>query len=324
MSPDDGAAPKPPVIVIAGPTASGKTAVSIRLAEKIGGEIISADSMQVYKRMDIGTAKPTRKERRGVRHYMLDEVAPDEEFSAAEFTKRAALYARDILARGKALILAGGSGFYINAFLTEARFARTENDYAYRAELSETVSKRGAVFLHERLKDVDPVSYDKIHFNDVKRVIRALEFYKLTGERISEHNRREKLRPAAYDAAFFTLSPDRQVLYERVERRADLMMAAGLLDETRGLLEMGYDRSLTAMQGLGYKEAVSALKGESSVEDAVSALKRNTRRFAKRQMTWFKNQNDGVWVDIGEGCDAERIAENILEMYNERLNGKDF
>ena len=299
------------LLIITGPTACGKTAVSVEAAKLLNGEIISADSMQVYKGMDIGTAKVTPEETQGVPHHLIDELYPDEEFNVAVFQQYAKNYITDIKSRGKLPIIAGGTGFYINAVLYDNDFAKqkdAENDI--RAELQTFADKNGAEALHDMLRTVDPASADKIHQNNIKKVIRAIEFYRLNGRPISEHNAEEKQRTAAYNAKLFVLDMDRKRLYDRIEKRIDIMLEQGLLQEVENLLKK-YSPALVSMQGIGYKEFVPYFNGECTLDEAVYTLKANTRHFAKRQLTWFRHQcPDVIWVDMDK-FDANRAAEFI-------------
>ena len=302
---------KKPLIVIGGPTACGKTGFSIQLAKKIGGEIISADSMQVYRYMDIGTAKVTPEEADGVPHYLIDEFDPDEEYNVMIFQHKAKAYMEEIWAKGKVPILVGGTGFYINALLYDNDFTETENDTTYREECYKLAQEQGPEVLFERLKEVDPAYAEIMHANNVKRVTRALEYHYLTGQKFSEHNAEQKEKESPYDAAVIILNMDREKLYERIELRIDLMMEQGLLEEVKGLLEKGYAPDLVSMQGIGYKEFVPYFNGECTLEEAVIQLKTNTRRFAKRQLTWFRRQIDGLWVDLGNAT-GEKAMEDVL------------
>ena len=302
---------KKPLIVIGGPTACGKTGFSIQLAKKIGGEIISADSMQVYRYMDIGTAKVTPEEADGVPHYLIDEFDPDEEYNVMIFQQKAKAYMEEIWAKGKVPILVGGTGFYINALLYDNDFTETENDTSYREECYKLAQEQGPEVLFERLKEVDPAYAEIMHANNVKRVTRALEYHYLTGQKFSEHNAEQKEKESPYDAAVIILNMDREKLYERIELRIDLMMEQGLLEEVKGLLEKGYTPDLVSMQGIGYKEFVPYFNGECTLEEAVTQLKTNTRRFAKRQLTWFRRQIDGLWVDLGNAT-GEKAMEDVL------------
>ncbi len=298
---------KKPLVVIAGPTACGKTAVSVKLAKMIGGEIISADSMQVYKYMDIGTAKIKPEEMDGIKHYLVDELYPDEEYSVAVFKNKAKQYIEEIYTKGKIPVLVGGTGFYINALVYDNDFSEECSDDTLRFKLQQYLETEGKEALYERLKEVDPQACNSIHINNTKRVIRAIEYFELTGEPISEHNRKEKQKKPYYDVDFFVLNMDRGCLYNRIDCRIDEMLREGLLDEVKGLYEK-YDRNLVSMQGLGYKEIIAYLAGECSLEEAVNILKRDTRHFAKRQLTWFKHQVSGIWVDMDSFKSSEDAA----------------
>lgn len=289
---------KKPLIVIAGPTACGKTDISIDLAEKIGGEIISGDSMQVYKYMDIGTAKATKEEMRGIPHYLVDELYPDEEYNVMLFQQKAKQYMEGIYSRGHIPIIVGGTGFYINALVYDNDFSE-EEESEIRKELYAVAENEGAEKLHAMLAEVDPEYAANIHHNNVKRVARALEYYRLTGEKMSEHNKNAKEKETPYNLAFFVLNMDREKLYERINLRVDIMMNNGLEQEVRNLIEMGYSPELVSMQGLGYKEFIPYFNGEISLEQVVDDIKKYTRRFAKRQLTWFRGQTNGTWLDMG-------------------------
>lgn len=292
---------KTPIIIIAGPTACGKTSISIELAKKVSGEIISADSMQVYKYMDIGTAKVKETEMQGIKHYLIDEIMPDDEYSAAVFQKKAKEYIKIINDNGNIPILTGGTGFYINALVYDNNFMSTESEQTYRYELQELAETKGKEYLFNILKKIDPVSSYNIHPNNIKRVIRAIEFYKQTGKKLSEHNDTEKKKESPYNTAMFILNMGREKLYNRINERVDKMINDGLVSEVENLLKMGYSENLVSMQGLGYKEIVSYLNGNIILEEAVNILKRDTRRFAKRQLTWFKHQcTNGIWIDVDE------------------------
>ena len=308
---------KKPLIVIGGPTACGKTGFSIKLAKKIDGEIISADSMQVYRYMDIGTAKVTPEEADGVPHYLIDEFDPDEEYNVMLFQQKAKAYMEEIWAKGKTPILVGGTGFYINALLYDNDFTETDNDTSYREECYKLAQEQGPEVLFERLKEVDPEYAEIMHANNVKRVTRALEYHYLTGQKFSEHNAEQKEKETPYDAAVIILNMEREKLYERIELRIDIMMQEGLLEEVKGLLDKGYTPDLVSMQGIGYKEFVPYFNGECTLEEAVTQLKTNTRRFAKRQLTWFRRQIDGLWVDLTENS-ADTVMENVMDYLKEK------
>lgn len=299
---------KQPLIVLTGPTAVGKTELSIELAKLVNGEIISADSMQVYRHMDIGTAKITPEEMQGVKHYLIDVLNPDEEFNIVLFQTLAKQAMKEIYEKGKIPILVGGTGFYIQSVLYDIDFTKTQTDSTYRMELESLAKEKGAFYLHEQLQKIDPASAKKIHANNIKRVIRALEFYKLTGKKISEHNEKEQSKESPYNFAYFVLNQDRKVLYERIDKRVDNMVKHGLIQEVKSLYEKGYQKNLVSMQGLGYKEIISYLEGDCTLEEAVYILKRDTRHFAKRQITWFKREKEVIWVDKQNKTEDEILA----------------
>lgn len=303
---------KKPLIVIGGPTACGKTKSSIALAKAVNGEIISADSMQIYKYMDIGTAKVLPAEMEGIPHYLIDELNPDEEFNIAVFQKKAKAIINQIYEKGKIPILVGGTGFYINAIVYDNNFMETNAEETYRRQLAKLAEERGALYLHNQLKEWDPEAAEAIHPNNIKRVIRALEFFKQTGQKISCHNAEEKKRTSPYNTALIILTMERKLLYERINKRVDLMMQAGLLEEIKKLSAMGYTENLTSMKAIGYKEFFPYLKGEETLESAVDHLKQATRHFAKRQLTWFKGQTDGLWLEVTNKTDTEILQEMLL------------
>lgn len=310
---------KKPLIVLTGPTAAGKTELSIALAKKLNGAIISADSMQVYKYMNIGSAKIRPEEMQGIRHYLVDVLDPREEFHVARFQQMAKEALEEIYRNGQLPIVVGGTGFYIQALLKDIDFDESSGELPCRKELEETARREGGAVLYERLKQVDPESAEAIHPNNVKRVIRALEFYQETGQPISLHNREQKEKQPPYTYAYFVLNDDRARLYERIDRRVDRMVEQGLVEEVRWLKEHGYDRSLVSMQGLGYKELFPYLDGTCSLEEAVEIIKRDTRHFAKRQITWFKREPDVIWLNQQEfGYDKQKILKRMLELWEER------
>lgn len=288
---------KKPLIVLTGPTAVGKTSLSISLAKAVNGEIISADSMQVYKGMDIGSAKIRKEEMQGVTHYLVNILEPEEEFHIVKFQELAKAALEEIYAKGKIPILVGGTGFYIQAVTRDIDFTQAEQETSYRKELEQFAKEKGAEYLHEKLREVDSKSAENIHANNVKRVIRALEFYHQNGIPISEHNEEQKQQTSPYNLAYFVLTAPREILYERIDRRVDQMMEEGLLEEVKSLRERGCHRGMVSMQGLGYKEILAYLEGEYPLEEAVRILKRDTRHFAKRQLTWFRREQDVIWVD---------------------------
>ena len=312
---------KKPLIILTGPTAVGKTKASIGLAQALNGEIISADSMQVYKYMDIGSAKIRPEEMQGVRHYLVDELDPDEEFHVVRFQQMAKQAMEEIYAKGKIPIVVGGTGFYIQALLYDIDFTENDEDTEYRKELEKLAKEKGADSLHDMLKEVDPASAESIHANNVKRVIRALEFYKLTGQKISEHNERERGKESPYEFCYFVLNDDRQLLYDRIDLRIDKMLEDGLLEEVTALKNKGYTKDMVAMQGLGYKEILDYLNGACTLEEAIYILKRDTRHFAKRQLTWFRRERDVIWVDKNKyDHDEDKILNVMLSYVKERIN----
>lgn len=288
---------KQPLIVLSGPTAVGKTALSIELAKRINGAIISADSMQIYKHMDIGSAKIMPDEMNGIKHYLIDELEPSEEFNIVVFQNKAKAALEEIYANGQIPIVAGGTGFYIQALLYDIDFDNQDCDESYRLELETLAKEHGNEYIHDKLREIDPVSAEKIHANNVKRVIRALEFYHLTGKKISEHNETEQMKQSPYNFAYFVLTDDRSNLYDRIDKRVDVMVSQGLIEEVKRLKEMGYTKDMVSMQGLGYKEILDYLDGKSTLDEAIYILKRETRHFAKRQLTWFRRERDVIWFD---------------------------
>lgn len=310
---------KPPLIVLTGPTAVGKTKLSIALAQAVGGEIISADSMQVYQRMDIGSAKITKQEMQGVRHHLIDVLEPWEEFNVVVFQKLCKECLKDIYERGRIPILTGGTGFYIQAVLRDIDFTENKDNSEYRFQLEELAKEKGAQYLHEMLRQVDAVSAQAIHANNVKRMIRALEYYQLTGERISEHNGKEKQKVSAYNSCYFVLNDNRERLYHQIDLRVDQMLERGLVEEVQGLQALGMQKNMVSMQGLGYKEILSYLQGEISYEEAVYLIKRDTRHFAKRQLTWFRREADVIWIDKEQyEYEEERILAFMLSILKEK------
>lgn len=309
-----------PVIILLGPTSVGKTDVSIRLAHLLETEIISADSMQVYKYMDIGTAKLTKDQMEGIKHYLIDVVYPDEDFSVAVFREMAGKIIDDMHRRNKVPLVVGGTGLYINSLTHNLEFTEALCDMEYRKELQEMAELHGKAYVHSMLKNVDPVSYLRLHENDLKRVIRALEVYKHTGRTISEYQERSREKPVEYDIIMIGINMDRQKLYDRINRRVDDMIGKGLVDEVKGLIDMGYDRKLTSMQGLGYKEIIGYIDGEYSLEKAVDILKQSTRHFAKRQLTWFRREERIHWINVEDFEGNEAMAKNIAEYIAGKLD----
>ena len=287
----------PKILVVSGPTASGKTALAVELALAHNGEVVSADSMQIYRRMDIGTAKPTRAEMRGVPHHMLDVADPEEDFSVARYVELAARCVNDILARGKLPIVAGGTGLYIDSLLSGRTFARFDPDSPLRRELEEELARRGGAALLEELARVDPDTAARLHPNDGKRIVRALEVYRSTGTTLTEHNAMTRSLPPRYDALTLTLAfQRREDMWDRIDRRVDRMMADGLAEEVRALLDSGVPDRCTAMQAIGYKEMAAALRGDGDTARAAEEIKLRSRQYAKRQLTWFRRNPDARWL----------------------------
>ena len=303
---------KEPLIILTGPTAVGKTAVSVMLAKKIGAEIISADSMQVYRYMDIGSAKVTAEEMQGVRHYLIDCLMPDDEFNVVVFQRLAREAVGAIRAAGKIPLVVGGTGFYIQALLYDIDFSEMGEDTQYRRMLADETEKRGVSWLHDMLAQVDPQSAAAIDPNNIRRQIRALEYYRLTGRTISEHNAQQRQKTSNYDFRYFVLERPREELYRRIDQRVDMMIADGLEDEVRRLAAMGYGRDLVSMQGIGYKELLEYLDGRCTFDEAVWKIKLNSRHYAKRQLTWFRRERDVRRIDVS-GRTNEEILKEITD-----------
>ena len=321
-----------PLVILTGPTAVGKSALAVQLAHRINGEIISADSMQVYRGMDIGSAKIREDEMEGIRHYLIDVLDPDEPFHVVRFQQLAREAIREIITKGKVPVLTGGTGFYIQSVLYDISFEPEdpesvaqagvsrkshpgpgeEGDQAYRHSLEALCEKNGSAFLHRMLEEIDPLSASAIHENNVRRVIRALEYFHETGELISEHNRREKEKTSPYRYAYFVLNDKREAIYERINARVDAMMREGLLQEVERLREKGFTRDMVSMQGLGYKEILDYLDGSITLDEAVYRIKRDSRHFAKRQLTWFRREKDVIWINRDRYSSREAIMEDMI------------
>ena len=302
-----------PLVILTGPTSVGKTSLSIHLAHEIGGEIISADSMQVYRGMDIGTAKITEEEMEGIPHHLVDILDPDQPFNVVEFQRLAREAMEQINSKGKIPILVGGTGFYIQALLYDIDFSEHEDGSGYRRELTKLAEEKGKQYIHSMLEEVDPEYAASVHYHNLKRVIRALEYYRETGEKLSRHNKEQQDRTSPYNYAYLVLNQDRKILYDRINRRVDQMMEQGLLQEVRGLYERGLTPDLISMQGLGYKEFFEYFHGNVSLEEVVDRIKLETRRFAKRQLTWFRREKDVIWIDKGDYPGEKEILAAILE-----------
>lgn len=288
---------KPKILCVVGPTASGKTDYAVELALKCGGEVVSCDSMQIYKHMDIGTAKPTADEMKGVKHHMIDIIEPNESFSVARFSEMARECIDDILLRGKTPVLCGGTGLYFDSTINNINFIQMDTDEEYRKDLESAAKEFGNEYVYKILKRVDEESAESIHPNNLKRVIRALEIYKTTGKKKSELDK-EQLSEPLYDPEITGLMRDREVLYDRINKRVDIMMEKGLIDEVSALIKMGIDANSTSMQAIGYKEIIEYLDGKTSLSEAVDKIKRESRRYAKRQLTWFKRNEKINWINI--------------------------
>ena len=304
------------LIVLTGPTAVGKTSLSIALAKAVDGEIISADSMQVYKYMNIGTAKITEEEKCGIPHFLIDELEPDEEFNVTIFKNKVMGYIEDIKSRGKVPIIVGGTGFYIQSVIYDINFNEYGDDSEVRKKYELMAETIGKSELHKKLALVDREYADSVSENNVKKVVRALTFFEMTGEKLSEHNKRERERRSPFDFAYFVLTMDRKKLYERIDKRVDLMFDMGLVDEVKALMAKGYDKSLVSMQGIGYKEVIDYLNGKTSLEECIDIIKRDTRHFAKRQLTWFKREKVVTYIDKDEFDAEDKCLKEMLRVYN--------
>lgn len=298
---------KSKILAITGPTASGKTALSIEMAKRYNGEVVSCDSMQIYKYMDIGTAKPTKEEMCGIPHYMIDEISPDESFSVVQYAERAREYIDDILRRGKLPVLVGGTGLYLDSVINNTKFSEAECDERYREELYALAQKKGNGAVHKLLEEIDKDSAEKIHENNLRRVIRALEIYKTTGKTMTEVNLDSRQEPI-YDSLIIGLSMDREVLYDRINKRVDIMLSQGLLKEVEEILNRGIDKNSTAMQAIGYKELISYFDGNISKEEAVEKIKQESRRYAKRQLTWLRRNDKINWLVLQNDYSYDKIV----------------
>jgi len=308
---------KIPLLVVAGPTAAGKTKTAVELAREFDGEVVSADSMQIYKYMDIGTAKPTEEEKKSIPHYMIDIVEPDEEYSVSDYQNDAQKVIQQIFNRKKLPILAGGTGLYIKAVVDDYYFSEATIDWNFRKKMREMAKKYGKDFLHSKLKEVDPFSAKRIHPNDVKRIIRALEVYHQTGKPISYYEKKTRETESPYNVLIIGLTMPREILYKKIDKRVDEMIEKGLVEEVKMLLDMGYDENLNSMKGLGYRQIIKHLKGEYSLEEAIRLIKRDTRRFAKRQFTWFRRDNRINWINLLKNDAVEIVEKKIKSLLQE-------
>ncbi|MCR1898071.1 tRNA (adenosine(37)-N6)-dimethylallyltransferase MiaA [Irregularibacter muris] len=303
---------KKPLVVIVGPTAVGKTDISISVAKRLNSEIISADSMQIYKYMDIGTAKPTKGEMQGIPHYLIDEIEPDEEFNVALFQQKAFKYIDYILEKKKTPMVVGGTGLYVNSLVYPLNFTESISDPEYRIKIQALAKEKGNQYIHDLLKQVDSLSAEAIHPNNTKRIIRALEVYKNTGKTMSYYKEKTQIEDIPFSLVMIGLMMDRDILYQRINQRIDNMIEEGLIDEVKGLLDKGYDKDLVSMQGLGYKEIIGFLEGQLTLEESINLLKRDTRRFAKRQLTWFRRDKRIHWIKVDEYTSKADIIDDII------------
>jgi len=300
------------LVILTGPTAVGKTSLSINLAKAINGEIISADSMQIYKGMDIGTAKIMPEEMDGVTHHLIDVIDPTENFHVVRFKEMVEAAIEEIYAKGKVPVICGGTGFYIQAILYDIDFTENEIDKSYRESLEKYAAEFGQETLHDKLKAIDPESAESIPAANVKRVIRAIEYYEQTGEKFSVHNATQKEKNSPYNFAYFVLNDDRQLLYNRIDARVDKMIDEGLIDEVKSLVAKGVKKGMTAMDGIGYKELLDYLDGNGSLEDAVELIKKKSRNYAKRQLTWFRREKEVIWLDKTVYTSEDMLLDEIL------------
>lgn len=309
---------KKPLIILTGPTAVGKTAASIQLAKAVGGEIISADSMQIYQQMNIGTAKIIPEEMQGIPHHLVDTIPPDTPFHVFEFKKMAEQAMHGIWKRGHIPVVAGGTGFYIQALLYDIDFNPEENDHSYRAELEKLAGTKGADVLYDQLKSIDPVSAECIHPNNIKRVIRALEYYHETGKPISAHNQQQRIKHSPYDFIYIVLTMNRQKLYARINKRVEQMFEQGLLEEAEALIRQGCTSDMTSMQAIGYKELFPYFEGKISREEAIEQIQQDTRHFAKRQLTWFRRERDVIFLDKDQFEEEDAVVHEIIHLAEKR------
>ena len=301
---------KTPLIILTGPTAVGKTDLSIKLAKQLNAEIISADSMQIYKHMDVGSAKVTHEEMDGVKHYLIDEVTPDYSFSVSEFQERAGKYIEEISSKDKNVLVTGGTGLYLNSLIYNMDFAKSDANDELREQLRIELEENGIDYMHNKLKELDPEAADRIHKNNTKRVIRALEVA-LSGKKMNDFSNDLKINEA-YKPIIIVLNREREHLYKRIDMRVDIMMKNGLIEEVKSLLNMGYTKDMISMQGIGYKEIIKYFDGEYELDEAIEIIKRDSRRYAKRQLTWFRRYDDAKWFNLDEYDNSEILKEDII------------
>lgn len=306
-----------PLIILTGPTAVGKTDLSIQLAKAVDAEIVSADSMQIYKYMDIGSAKVTEEEMQGVKHYLVDEIEPDMPFSVSEYKRMAEEYIDEISSRGKNVIVTGGTGLYLNSLIYDMDFGKSDANQELREELKKELEENGPVYMYEKLVSLDKEAAERIHPNNTKRVIRAIEVA-MSGEKMNDFSKdlryNKKYRPI-----IIVLNRDRQALYDRINLRVDIMLKNGLIEEVKGLLEKGYTKDMISMQGIGYKEIIKYFDGEYTLDEAIEIIKRDSRRYAKRQLTWFRRYEDAKWFEIDKFDSAEELKDAVVSYVKEML-----
>ncbi|MFU0823854.1 tRNA (adenosine(37)-N6)-dimethylallyltransferase MiaA [Clostridium sp.] len=307
------------LFILAGPTAVGKTAISIELAKRLNGEIISADSMQIYKYMNIGSAKIKETEKQGIQHHLIDFLDPQQEFSVAEFKKKATDAINRIYEKRKLPMVVGGTGFYINSLIFNYDFANTYKDENYREYLKLLAEEKGKEYVHNLLKEVDEESYKRLYPNDLKRVIRALEVYKLTGKTISQYNMEQDIYNIPYNVHYFVLTMNRNKLYERINKRVDMMIDEGLIEEVKNLKDMGCVPNMQSMKGIGYKEILCYLDGEMTLEESIEAIKKNSRNYAKRQLTWFRKDKRAIWIDKDNYHSDMEIVMDIIKKFTSSI-----
>lgn len=308
---------KTPLIILTGPTAVGKTDLSIKLSKELNAEIISADSMQIYKYMDVGSAKVTNEEMDGVKHYLIDEVTPDYPFSVSEFQERANKYIEEIINKGKKVLVTGGTGLYLNSLIYNMDFAKSDANDELREKLRLELEENGIDYMHNRLRELDSDAADRIHKNNTKRVIRALEVA-LSGKKMNDFSNDLKINEK-YKPIIIVLNREREHLYQRIDRRVDIMMENGLIEEVKNLLNMGYTKDLISMQGIGYKEIIKYFDGEYELDEAIEIIKRDSRRYAKRQLTWFRRYDDAKWFNLDEYNNSEILKQDIISYIEKML-----
>ena len=308
---------KTPLIILTGPTAVGKTDLSIKLSKELNAEIISADSMQIYKYMDVGSAKVTKEEMDGVCHYLIDEVTPDYSFSVSEFQERANNYIKEITDKGKNVLVTGGTGLYLNSLIYNMDFAKSDANEELREQLRLELEENGIDYMHNKLRELDSDAADRIHKNNIRRVIRALEV-DLSGKKMNDFSNDLKINEK-YKPIIIVLNREREHLYKRIDKRVDIMMENGLIEEVKNLLNMGYTKDMISMQGIGYKEIIKYLEGEYELDEAIEIIKRDSRRYAKRQLTWFRRYDDAKWFNLDEYDDSEILKQDIISHIEKML-----